>query len=229
MRTGTLTTRNSQSIRAMFGAAPAVTIPHRNYYGRRRDGDRIIPASGATWGQLTGPDKDSARCVVRRDGGKVQVGDAPPFVVTGSIGFDNRKGHIATYQGGTLVRRGSVLIPPGKFLATNGVDSGDFISISTAAVAPLVETLVVIPGAGSNYYTEDGILHTVPAEALTDIVLVPQWVPVIKRATPTAQIGTVVVPLTATIQSIPSPITPTVYEVQGYLVSISNGYMGVVQ
>jgi len=226
-RTGSITARSEQGLSVQFGNAPSIRIPSRDYYGRRKTADRVTLGHGTAWGQLTGPTGDCLRCVTRRDNGLVQVGDAPAFVVTGQVGFRNYHGHVATYQNGMLVRRGSVLIPPDKFLGAT--DSGNFITIDTAALLPTTETLVIVPGAGSVYFLEDQTQKTVPAGALADWILVPSGVQVVKQAVPTAQPGKVVVPNSANLQSLPAPISWTIYEIQSEGVAIADGYMGVSQ
>jgi len=293
-----------------------------------------VRGHGTAWGELTGPPSDSLRCVVLRNDRQVKVGSNPAFVVTGNIGFRNYSGHVATYQKGTLVRRGSVLIPPGKdlgYVAPNNIATGNniyiglesittsttnhtltltienlgtspltltievldgngnpvtvtvtglpaslapgtsvvvqvhlpadvvqpitilvkqgtqtlvempninssiptpappanIISLSDAALLPITETLVVVPGAGSIYFLENGTQKTVPPGALADWIIVPSGVPVVQQATPSAQIGKVVVPNSAHMQSLPAPVSWTIYEIQSQGIAIADGYMGV--
>jgi hypothetical protein len=103
----------------------------------------------------------------------------------------------------------------------------DVITVPDAAILPTTETLVVVPGAGSIYFLENGTQKTVPSGALADWIIVPTGVPIVKQATPTAQSGKVVVPNSANLQSLPAPITWTIYEIQSQGVAIADGYMGV--
>jgi len=338
-RTGSITARSEQGLSVQFGNAPPIRITNRDYYGRRKTSDRVTLGHGTAWGQLTGPTGDCLRCVTRRDNGLVRVGDVPAFVVTGQVGFRNYHGHVATYQNGMLVRRGSVLIPTSKNLVsqtqqpqqistgnntyvelnsiattttnhtvtitvenwgttalttltievldgnnnpvtvtvtglpaslaagasanieivlpanvvqpvTISVKQGtqtlvqltnvnssvptpappsDVITVPDAAILPTTETLVVVPGAGSIYFLENGTQKTVPSGALADWIIVPSGVQVVKQATPTAQPGKVVVPNSANLQSLPAPISWTIYEIQSQGVAINAGYMGVSQ
>lgn len=230
-RSGVISGRGGQALTVAFGGAPGIKVPHKEYYGRRRENDRVVSAGGVTWSQQLGPGSGScSRAVVVRSNNQVQVGDAPPFVVIGGVGLPNRPGHVATYQNGGLVNRGSVLVPPNKFLATNGIDSASFISLSTAALGSLSVTLVVVPGAGTAYYTEDGIQHTVPMNALSDIVLVPAGVPVVKMATPVPTLGRVVLPLNAKSQKlVGSILSLNYYELAGFIIAIGDGFFGVFE
>jgi len=318
-----------------IGDAPEFLVPMSETYGRGLTNSKYKKAKTLQWVETTGEVKDSClRLAVMRNDRRIQVGDAPSFVVPGDIGSRNKPGAAVTYESGVCISRGFTLIPTNKklvsqtqrphqiatgnniYVALNSIanhtititvenwgttdlsftievidgnnnqvtvtviglpdslaagasvtiqiivpasvvqpirilvkqgsqtlvqltniDSSvptpsppsDVITVQDAAQLPTTETLIVVPGAGNIYFLEDGIQKTVPSDALADWIIAPIFVPVVKQAVPTAQPGKVVVPNSATLQSLPTPVAWAIYAIESKCVAIADGYMGVSQ
>jgi len=102
-----------------IGNAPDFVVPILETYGRGIDTSKYKKAKTEQWIETTGEGNDSClRGAVRRAARRIQIGDAPSFVVPGDLGNRNRTGAVVTYESGVCVSRGLALIPTSKKLVS---------------------------------------------------------------------------------------------------------------